>query len=346
MAETINVNRKRLRKRGVSLTSYGLIVGLISIVALAAVTGIGSNVDSLFTTVGDELGGVVAADAGPTAQPSVTPGGCTPDTADLNFDEASSGSFTLTVDSDEIDCTFQFRVDGASGGCGEQSGVCVGPGDGGRNEFTFVPGEVGDFEIIVGGGGGQAVEESTGAGGGGASSVGFTPTASGTYFTLSIAGGGGGSADGNDFGGDGHGNGTGGDGSGGDANIAGGGNGVGGAGAGDGEAGANCALPCQGGRGGEGRNINGNGGFGVGTGRGGDVQGSGGQDGGGGGGGYGGGGAGAVNDPGGGGGGIVVTGNGAVLISGTLGGANNAPTNGGTMSDGADGRVQIISISP
>ncbi|GAB5389362.1 MAG: hypothetical protein Alpg2KO_23300 [Alphaproteobacteria bacterium] len=65
-------------KRGVSLLSYGLIVGLVSVVALVAVTGIGSNVNDLMSTVSDRLGGTAATGgsgggSGATPTPSPSP---------------------------------------------------------------------------------------------------------------------------------------------------------------------------------------------------------------------------------------------------------------------------------
>ncbi|GAB5389181.1 MAG: hypothetical protein Alpg2KO_21490 [Alphaproteobacteria bacterium] len=64
--------------RGASLLSYGLVVGLIAVVALGAVTSIGSNVDSLFTTVSGEMEDVVddggtVAQAQPSASAAVSP---------------------------------------------------------------------------------------------------------------------------------------------------------------------------------------------------------------------------------------------------------------------------------
>ncbi|GAB5389230.1 MAG: hypothetical protein Alpg2KO_21980 [Alphaproteobacteria bacterium] len=61
-------------RRGVSLSSYGLIVGLISIVALTAVTQVGSDVDSLFTNVGDTLNGVTENTANSAGSESPAPG--------------------------------------------------------------------------------------------------------------------------------------------------------------------------------------------------------------------------------------------------------------------------------
>ncbi|GAB5390300.1 MAG: hypothetical protein Alpg2KO_32680 [Alphaproteobacteria bacterium] len=57
--------------RGATLTGYGLVVGLIAIVALSAVTGLGSQTESLFedvaTTLGDVSGTQTAAAPAPSA---------------------------------------------------------------------------------------------------------------------------------------------------------------------------------------------------------------------------------------------------------------------------------------
>ncbi|GAB5388028.1 MAG: hypothetical protein Alpg2KO_09960 [Alphaproteobacteria bacterium] len=83
------------RKRGASLLSYGLVVGLISVVALAAVTGTGSSANSLFVNVADTLEGTAtggssgASSGGSGSAPDAGPCG----TAPQSF--ASSGTTTL-----------------------------------------------------------------------------------------------------------------------------------------------------------------------------------------------------------------------------------------------------------
>ena len=47
-------------ERGASLTGYGLVVGLIAVIAIGSITSVGDNVSSLFDTVGDDLDEVVA----------------------------------------------------------------------------------------------------------------------------------------------------------------------------------------------------------------------------------------------------------------------------------------------
>ncbi|GAB5388914.1 MAG: hypothetical protein Alpg2KO_18820 [Alphaproteobacteria bacterium] len=68
--------KKSLFKTGASLTGYGLVVGLIAIVALTAVTGTGSQVNTLFGEVSGSLDDVsadgTASSAAPSAEPSAS----------------------------------------------------------------------------------------------------------------------------------------------------------------------------------------------------------------------------------------------------------------------------------
>ncbi|GAB5387864.1 MAG: hypothetical protein Alpg2KO_08320 [Alphaproteobacteria bacterium] len=89
---------RRENSRGASGLSYGLVVGLISIVALASVTTSGSSVNSLFTTVSDTI--AVPAGQGGEASQQSTPqtqtascGGSVPGNATAN-----QTSFTQTWD--------------------------------------------------------------------------------------------------------------------------------------------------------------------------------------------------------------------------------------------------------
>ncbi|GAB5388767.1 MAG: hypothetical protein Alpg2KO_17350 [Alphaproteobacteria bacterium] len=93
-------------ERGASLLSYGLVVGLIAVVALAAVTSSGSSVDRLFTDVSDTMGEVSGdgdAEQGEAqAQPSASqaiPSSFASCQAVLNFDpSAVTGSYTIDPD--------------------------------------------------------------------------------------------------------------------------------------------------------------------------------------------------------------------------------------------------------
>ncbi|GAB5390258.1 MAG: hypothetical protein Alpg2KO_32260 [Alphaproteobacteria bacterium] len=65
------INRDRiLRGRGASAIGYGLIVGLISVAALAAITTTGSSVQQVFNDSSSSLGNVVEGTAGSAAAPA------------------------------------------------------------------------------------------------------------------------------------------------------------------------------------------------------------------------------------------------------------------------------------
>ncbi|GAB5388488.1 MAG: hypothetical protein Alpg2KO_14560 [Alphaproteobacteria bacterium] len=72
-------------RRGVTLLSYGLLVGLIGVVAIVTITSVGNSTDSLFTQVSDRLGGVASASGGAGAESlsvsGVSPGSGLPNTA-------------------------------------------------------------------------------------------------------------------------------------------------------------------------------------------------------------------------------------------------------------------------
>ncbi|GAB5387712.1 MAG: hypothetical protein Alpg2KO_06800 [Alphaproteobacteria bacterium] len=62
------------QRRGVSLSSYGLVVGLVAIVALTAISSIGSSVDQNFQRVGTVIEGAITGEAGDSASsPEATP---------------------------------------------------------------------------------------------------------------------------------------------------------------------------------------------------------------------------------------------------------------------------------
>lgn len=326
-------------RRGVSLSGYGLVVGLISVVALAAVTGSGSSVNELFLDVSNTLGSVIEPGSGASAAPSETPSGVCTSSGSQSF--TSPGTFTFDVTSDIAGCTYSITITGAGGG-GDGGGT---GGVGGGTQFDFIPGSSGTMDILVGdggnggtdtacgceggdpGGGGNAITND--GGGGGASALVFDGT------LVSIAGGGGGATnDGSNPGGAGGGgnsSGVGATGGGG----AGGGGGIGGANSGDGGAGGDAGLDganatcapsaanaCEGGSGSAMFSIGGGGG----------------GQGGAGGGGYGGGAGGDGVRAGGGGGGFVDTG---LIVGGAFtvitGGVGGGPS--GTGTDGGDGSI-------
>lgn len=113
----------------------------------------------------------------------------------VNSENQTAGEYTFKVKPNQINCSFYFDVRGAGGGSSSQMSL---GGNGGRNYFSFTPGQTGAFKIVIGAGG-KSVSSGYGGPGGGATSVIFDPDLRSDLedaFTLSIAGGGGGSGDG------------------------------------------------------------------------------------------------------------------------------------------------------
>ncbi len=55
--------RERMREeKGATAVEYGLMVGLIAVVIIAAVVALGGRLDELFRSIVTELGGTVAAE--------------------------------------------------------------------------------------------------------------------------------------------------------------------------------------------------------------------------------------------------------------------------------------------
>lgn len=56
-------NRLRRDEKGATAVEYGLMVGLIAVVIIAAVVLLGTELKELFETIGNKLGGAPAAPA-------------------------------------------------------------------------------------------------------------------------------------------------------------------------------------------------------------------------------------------------------------------------------------------
>ncbi len=54
--------RLKREEKGATAVEYGLMVGLIAVVIIAAVVALGGRLDELFTSIVEELGGTVAAE--------------------------------------------------------------------------------------------------------------------------------------------------------------------------------------------------------------------------------------------------------------------------------------------
>ena len=60
-------DRLKRDEKGATAVEYGLMVGLIAVVIIAAVTLLGKQLDGLFDTVTDKLGGAGGGAAAPAA---------------------------------------------------------------------------------------------------------------------------------------------------------------------------------------------------------------------------------------------------------------------------------------
>ncbi|GAB5387936.1 MAG: hypothetical protein Alpg2KO_09040 [Alphaproteobacteria bacterium] len=107
-------------RRGVSLTSYGLVVGLIAIVALTVIQSIGSTTDQMFSSVSDRLqaagaGGAASEDTGP-ALPTPTP------TFNFTAHTFTTCSTSGPTGPSQSDCRTQYDTS-ADGNWDEDSGI-------------------------------------------------------------------------------------------------------------------------------------------------------------------------------------------------------------------------------
>ncbi|GAB5388580.1 MAG: hypothetical protein Alpg2KO_15480 [Alphaproteobacteria bacterium] len=220
------VNGSGRANRGVTGSSYGLIVGLIAIVALASVSSIGSQTTSLFNTVGGELEEVVttqgagatqteSVSATPTPTPSFsftshsfTPCGHTgldgPSLPDCQTAYSGAGSwsqdanlFTVSggIQQWTVPETGTYRIEAAGAQAGDGHNSNGGTGAIVSGEYNLTQGDV--LNIIVGQQGGNGIPSlcgggSGGGGGGGGSYVYINATDANPM--IAAGGGGGGHA--------------------------------------------------------------------------------------------------------------------------------------------------------
>ncbi|GAB5388691.1 MAG: hypothetical protein Alpg2KO_16590 [Alphaproteobacteria bacterium] len=137
--------------RGAAVTPYGLVVGLIAVVGLAAVTTVGSSVNSLMTEVADKTGDAVDGQIEPDATPAPSVS-ATCNASDQIFD--SAGQYSISV---PANCgTMTVLAWGAGGGGGnDQNNSGLNP-RGGAGAFVTADITVSSSDVItafVGGGG-------------------------------------------------------------------------------------------------------------------------------------------------------------------------------------------------
>lgn len=157
------VHKHAAERRGATLTGYGLIVGLIAIVALVATTGIGSSVKGLFDETGGTLQSVVegtgsATVPAPSAGPNATPtfGGSLPTPAQMS-QNASIAPFDVSTftDADADSLTFTLG-DGGSGIAADFAvvendivGNASDTSDGTAARISGTPTQQGNFQLTV-----------------------------------------------------------------------------------------------------------------------------------------------------------------------------------------------------
>ncbi|GAB5389521.1 MAG: hypothetical protein Alpg2KO_24890 [Alphaproteobacteria bacterium] len=92
---------KQKHRRGASLLSYGLVVGLIAVVGLGAVTQIGDSVDSLFTQTSDTLANSIEAGSASAPAASATPVVSGASCKEILDGGGSTGNGSYTIDPDD-----------------------------------------------------------------------------------------------------------------------------------------------------------------------------------------------------------------------------------------------------
>lgn len=124
------------KKKAATLTGYGLLVGLIAVTGIAAITNMGEQVTTLFSSVGNKLenvetsgvsgsGGSGSGGGGPTCSAS-------PETFPHNSGEVgATTSFVIPAGCN----TVTISVKGAGGG--GLSGGAANGGDGGNGEVVL-----------------------------------------------------------------------------------------------------------------------------------------------------------------------------------------------------------------
>ncbi|GAB5388606.1 MAG: hypothetical protein Alpg2KO_15740 [Alphaproteobacteria bacterium] len=192
-------------KNGVSLLSYGLVVGLISVVALTTVTSVGSSTDGLFTDVSTTLDDVITGGSAGAESAAASP---TPDIAcsavSQSFNTAGASLQTVPV---PAGCEIaEVKLWGAGGGSyGFNCTGCEAGGPGGFTSATIPVTPGSNIFVAVGIAGartnsgsaggwpGGGTGSGNGGGGGGLSGI-FSANAVTQGNALAIAGGGGSSA--------------------------------------------------------------------------------------------------------------------------------------------------------
>ncbi|GAB5387766.1 MAG: hypothetical protein Alpg2KO_07340 [Alphaproteobacteria bacterium] len=190
---------REYRQRGATGLGYGLMIGLVGIVALGSITTVGTNVVSLFDRVATDINGGGQGPQGQAgseqAQSSPQPPACTPGTAVFSTPTESEN---FAVSAMDPNCTtLGFAMWGGGGGGGAPRG-----GSGGYVTGTLPIDTGATYAVYVGSAGVNYLDASAQSGSGGTASA---ITLGGSVVAVAGAGGGAGS-NGNATGGAGGGN--------------------------------------------------------------------------------------------------------------------------------------------
>ncbi|GAB5388923.1 MAG: hypothetical protein Alpg2KO_18910 [Alphaproteobacteria bacterium] len=167
---SILIKKIERKHKGASLLSYGLVVGLIAVVALTSVTSVGSSVNELFGEVDNSITGVSGSAGGAGGSAQSPAGSCTDDIGTFVDFAFTGASETHTI---SWSGTYRLEVNGAAGGTAthNDNSITAAGGLGGSavGERSFAENDV--VTVFVGGAGVAARVGSGGFNGGGNTTV-------------------------------------------------------------------------------------------------------------------------------------------------------------------------------
>lgn len=148
-----------MRKKGATALTYALVVGLISLLAIGAVTRVGDSTQVLFGRASDSLVG--GRGSGAPDQPEVCAAGSQTFSA-----TGSDQPFRVPAGCETVSVVVWAAGGGANGLVADSSSTAYGGGAGGAAEATFpvTPGET--LTVVVGRGGGAGPGAGAYGGGG------------------------------------------------------------------------------------------------------------------------------------------------------------------------------------
>ncbi|GAB5390210.1 MAG: hypothetical protein Alpg2KO_31780 [Alphaproteobacteria bacterium] len=140
-------------RKGASVLGYGMVVGLISVISLAAITNVGQSGNSLFGEVSDQMGTVTGGGSGSGSEASSGPAESDPPVWSTNAALGSvnfGASVNITLSATDADGAVTYSsadlpswlaLDGSTGAL---SGMAVAEGEVGATSFTVTASQGGD----------------------------------------------------------------------------------------------------------------------------------------------------------------------------------------------------------